>query len=464
MRLALREPLLRLIVVLAICLPFAACGGGEEAAPSGQTPGATSSAGPVSIDLWHSETAANQDTLKSLIDRFNASQDQVKVRLVYQGTTTDLMAKLVSSLGSGQVPAIAAMSEVDTQRLLDSGAFVPIQDLVDRDGYDLSDLDERAVKYFTVQDQLWAMPFAANVPLLYYNKTMFQEVGLDPDSPPRDLEELRSYSEKILQRDASGQVARSGIALDIRLWTDMILAEHGDFLVNNDNGREGRATAVLFDNDTARWFFNWWHDMVSDGLAFNVGRNPTFVDTFLAMSSGRAAMAISYASALRSVVDALEKGVQGVEIGIGALPGVPGSTESPSFLGNAFWILSARPAEEQEAAWTLIKWLLEPEQQAEWFAGSGYLPVSLSSLDLPAATEVVARYPLFETALDLYRKGSVTPASLGALLGPFSEVHENILRAIEEMLYGTKDPEQALKDAATASDQAIENYNQRLGE
>ena len=164
------------------------------------------------------------------------------MRLVYQGTTTDLLAKLVSSLGSGQVPAVALMSEVDTQRLIDSGGFVPMQDFVDRDGYDLSDLDQRAVKYFTVQDELWAMPYAANVPLLYYNKTMFREVGLDPERPPQDLEELRSDSEKILQRDASGQVTRSGIALDIRLWTDMILAEHGDFLVNNDNGRDGRAT------------------------------------------------------------------------------------------------------------------------------------------------------------------------------------------------------------------------------
>jgi sn-glycerol 3-phosphate transport system substrate-binding protein len=462
MRLALRQPLLLSFVVLAVFLALSACGGGEEAAPSGGTPGATTPAGPVSIDFWHAETAADQDTLKSLVDRFNTSQDQVKVRLVYQGTTTDLLTKLISSLGSGRVPAVALMSEVDTQRLIDSGAFVPIQDFVDRDGYDLSNLDTRAVKYFTVQDELWAMPYAANVPLLYYNKTMFSEVGLDPDKPPQDLEELRSDSEKLLQRDASGQVTRSGIALDIRLWTEMILAEHGEFLVNNENGRDGRATEVVFDNDTTRWFFQWWHDMVSDGLAFNAGRNPTFVDTFLAMSSGRAAMAISYASALRSVVDALEKGVQGVEIGVGPLPGVPGSAESPSFVGNGLWILGSRPVEEQEAAWKLIQWLVEPEQQAEWFAGTGYLPVSLPSLDLPAATEVVTSYPLFQIALDLYRKGSTTPASLGALLGPFSEVHENLVRAVEEILAGVKDPAKALADAAAASDQAIEEYNRRV--
>ena len=39
-----------------------------------------------------------------------------------------------------------------------------------------------------------------------------------------------------------------------------------------------------------------------------------------------------------------------------------------------------------------------------------------------------------------------------------------MLRAVEEMLYGAKDPEQALEDAAASSNQAIENYNQRLGQ
>jgi len=103
---------------------------------------------------------------------------------------------------------------------------------------------------------------------------------------------------------------RSGIALDIQGWTERILAEHGDLFADNNNVRDGRATKVLFDNDTGRWLFQWWHDMVDDGLAFNVGRNPTFADGFMAIASGRAAMTISYSAALRSVVDTLEKGMR----------------------------------------------------------------------------------------------------------------------------------------------------------
>jgi sn-glycerol 3-phosphate transport system substrate-binding protein len=306
------------------------------------------------------------------------------------------------------------------------------------------------------------MPFSAGMPLLYYNKVTFREVGLDPERPPRDLEEVRQYSEKFLKRDASGNVVRSGIALDIRAWMESILAEHDDLFVDNENGHEGRATKVLFDNDTGRWFFQWWHDMVDEGLAFNVGRNPTYADTLMAIASGRAAMTFSYSSALRSVMDVLDKGVEGVEIGVAAVPGVPGGTGTPLLGHRVLWTINLRPEREQEAAWKFIKWLMEPEQQAEWFAGSGYLPVRHSAIDQPAAKDVIAKYPQFQVPLDLYLESPTTPAALGAVLAPFYQVREALYQGIEAMLSGAKDPDQALEDAAAKSNRIIEDYNQSV--
>jgi sn-glycerol 3-phosphate transport system substrate-binding protein len=166
---------------------------------------------------------------------------------------------------------------------------------------------------------------------------------------------------------------------------------------------------------------------------------------------------------LRSVIDVLEQGVQGAEIGISRLPGVPGGTGQTGFSSFGLWIFNVRPKEEQEAAWKFIKWLMEPEQQAEWFAGSGYLPVSRSAVDLPAAQDIVAKYPLFQVPLDLYRNTPATPATEGTILGPFQKVREAIFRGVEEMLSGSKDPDQALADAATNANQAIAEYNQRVG-
>ena len=452
-----------LTAAVVLSLSLTACGGGgEEGAPTAETPGAGPSGGTVTIDLWHSETAANADTLERLISRYNSSQAEVEVQPTYQGTVEEIMAKLVASLSSGQVPAIALLAEPETQKMIDSGAAVPVQDFIDREGYDLSDLNERAAQAYTAQDKLWAMPFCGGVALLYYNKVAFQEVGLDPERPPRDLEEVRQYSEKLLKRDASGNVVRSGIAIDVQEWTEHVLSQHGDLLVDNSNGRDGRATTALFNNETGRWFFQWWHDMVDEGLAFNVGRNPTYAEGLLAIASGRAAMTFSFSAALRSVVDVLAKGAQGVEMGVSALPVVSGSGGACPLCGRALWILGLRPEEEQEAAWKFIKWLMEPEQQAEWFAGSGYLPVSHAAIDLPAARDVIAKYPQFQVPMNLYLNSPTTPAALGALLGPIRQVREALDQAAEAMLSGGKDPDRALEDAAAESNRIIEEYNQRV--
>jgi len=165
---------------------------------------------------------------------------------------------------------------------------------------------------------------------------------------------------------------------------------------------------------------------------------------------------------LRSGVDALEKGAAGVEMGVSALPGVPGGTGAPLPGGRVLWILNLRPEREQEAAWKFIKWLMEPEQQAEWFAGSGYLLVNHKAVDQPAAKGIIAEYPLFQVPLDLYLKAPATPTGLGALLGPFRQVREPINQAVEAMLSGAKDPDQALEDAATEDNQIIQDYNQRV--
>ena len=463
----MRRSPLSLVAVLLLSVTLGACGGGEKGTPTAETPGASPAGGPVNIDFWHSEQAANQETISRLVDRFNASQNDVRVHGSFQGTYDDAMAKLVASLPTGNVPAVAFLGDIYTQMAIDSGAVTPIQDFVDRDGYDLSDLDPNGIQSFASQGKLWAMPFAMEIPLLFYNKVTFREVGLDPEKPPQDLEELRQYSENLLKRDGSGNVVRSGLALDIAVWPERVLAEHGDLLVDQSNGHDGHATKVLFDSDTGRWFFQWWHDMMDSGLAFNVGRNPTHAEGFLAMASGRAAMTFSYSGALRSVIDALEAGAAGaqnVEIGVSRLPGVPGGTGQTGFTSFGLWILNVRPKEEQEAAWRFIKWLMEPEQQAEWFAGSGYLPVSRSAVDLPAAQDVLARYPLFQVAFDLYLNAPANPATEGTILGPLQKVREAIFRGVEEMLSGMKDPDQALTDAAANANQAIAEYNQRVGD
>jgi sn-glycerol 3-phosphate transport system substrate-binding protein len=408
---------------------------------------------------------ASETTLQRLIDRFNASQDEVKVKAVFQGGSDQLILKLVTSMRSGDVPALVELADVDTQVMVDSGGGTPLQEFVDAAKYDLSDFDEKAVQYYTVGDKLYAMPFAIAVPMLFYNKIPFREVGLDPEKPPLTLDDVRAYSEKLFKVDGSGNVVRSGISLDIQAWyLDLTLAEHGDLYVNNNNGRDGRATEAVFNGTTGQAFFRWWDEMVDSGLAFNVGRNLTGADTFMAVAAGRAAMTVGSSQALRSLLDVLEAGVQGVEMGVGPFPGVAGGTGEPGIFSRALWILNKRPEAEQQAAWKLTRWLAEPEQQAELFAGSGYLPVRVSAYDLEPSRQVLAKYPYYQVPVDLFVGTPSTPAKLGPRIGPFSKVREIVAQALEEMVVGGTDPVQALDDAAERATKELQDYNQRVGE
>ena len=445
-----------------LSLALTACGGGGGPASNGTT------SGPVNITFWHSETASGEDNLVKLVQRFNASQNEVKVEPIYQGTDQDLTLKLIASMPSGNVPTIAYMSEPYTQPMIDSRQITPIQEYLDQEDYDLSDFAPAAIAYYTVNNTLYAMPCGLVVPLMFYNKIPFREVGMNPEQPPRDLDEARAASEKLVQRDSAGNVTRFGFALELHPWyLEVMLAGAGELYVNNDNGRDGVATEVAFDNEAGRKFFQWWHDMVDDGLALNTGWSPTAgAEALMAIGVNKAVMVLGGSSAMRSIVDVLARGgLEGIEPGVAPVPGIPGAVPegSPGVYTRSLWIMSARPEAERDGAWQFIKWLVEPEQQAEWFAGSGYLPVRNSAYDLPAAKDIIARYPQFQIPADLFAKTATTTAALGPLLGPFQQVRDAVRAAIESMLSGNASPDEAMEAAVKEGNAAISEYNRRLG-
>ena len=446
------------LAFLAYAVVLAACGGGE-----GEEQGVRTPTGPVKIALWHSETAANQESIQRLVDRFNASQSEVQVAVAFQGTYVDQLNKTVAFLGTGNAPNLVLQDANHTQFLIDSGAVTPVQTFIDQEDYDLSDFDQKAVDFCTINGQLYPMPFTISVPMIFYNKVAFREVGLDPEHAPATLEEVREASERLLKKDSAGNVIRSGIVLEINSWyIHQIHALQGELVVDSGNGRDGRPTEAIFNGPTGQRLFRWWHDMIEQGLAFNVGRNPSGVDNFMAVASGRAVMTLTASSALRSVVDVLERGMKGVELGTGLFPGFADGKGGPQMAGLFLWILSDGPEEEQEAAWRLVKWLTEPEQQADWFAGSGYLPVRQSAYDLPPAQQVMEEYPHFRKPVEAYRAAPSTLATQGALLGAMAQVNEAINRAAEEMVLGGKDPIQALNEAAANATEEIQKYEKRV--
>ncbi len=448
--------MLPLLFVVGVAL--ASCGGGGDGGENGLSP-PNDTGGRTKITLWHSMSSPLNVFLQNIIDDFNASQDRYQVEAIFQGSYSESLNKLISSIGSGDVPTIIQLNDTSTQIMIDSREITPMQDFIDKEEYDLSDFEPKALAYYSVDGTLYSMPFNLAGPILYYDKADFREVGLDPDRPPRTLEEVRQYSERLVKRDAQGNVTRSGIALSTSPWFfEQMLAKQGALYVNNGNGRDARATEALFAGEEGKDVFQWWDQMVDSGLAYNAGRQG--FNAMLALGSDRATMVIESTAALGGAVLALSLVDRDPkDLGTGPMPAPAGEGGGTVLGGASLWMLDRASDEEKRGAWEFIKFAVTPEQQARWHADSGYFPVRVSAYDLPPAVARREQFPQFTTAIDQLRASPDNRATEGALLGRFDQIRERITQAFERVLTGGADPARELEAAAADADKIIEEDN-----
>ena len=435
-------------------------GGGGNGSAAAKCPiGALAKASkPVQITMWHAMTRANEETLKALTDKFNGSQSDVRVSLVNQTSYTDTLTKFKAGLTSGDLPDLAQIQDISLQLMIDSQAALPAQACVDAEKYDLSDHVERVIQYYTVKDTLWPMPFNVSNPVLYYNKAAFRKAGLDPEKPPGSFDELREASQKIVDSGAT----KAGLAIKLDAWfLEHWTAGAGQTFVNNGNGREARATEVTFGEQPGPEIFEFLSSMVKDKLAVDTPNQG--VDHYLAVANENAAMTIESSAGLGTIAQLLGSGqYANVELGVGPMPG-PDGPSGVLVGGAALYLINKSPAAKQEAAWRFAKFLNEPESQAEWGAGTGYVPIRKSAVDLPPIQTRWAEIPGFKVAYDQLTTGSQSDATAGPVIGDYAGVREAVIAALESMYKSGLAPDKALKQAVDKSNAAIEEYNSRIG-
>jgi len=453
------------IVVAAVTVPFGTAGarvanqGGKAKCPLSALDKADK---PVEITMWHGMNRANEETLQRLTDQFNSSQSDVKVTLVNQTTYRDTFTKYVAGLSTGDLPDIVQIQDISLQQMIDTGSVLPASACVKADKYDLSDHLKRVVDYYTVEGTLWPMPFNVSNPVLYYDKAKFRAAGLDPDKPPSTLEEVKSVSEKL---KASGVVSQAGFGLKTDPWyLEQLMAKAGKPFVNNSNGRKARATKAAFDSSSGLEIFTWLSDMVSKGLAtVNADEGSESVNNLLGIRSGTHAMTIDSSASLGTIQQVLASGEGGgVELGVAPMPG-PSGKGGVLVGGAALYIVNKSAPEKQAAAWEFAKFLSEPQTQADWAAGTGYVPIRESSVDLDVIKNLWATTPGFKVAYDQLVTGVNNDATAGPVIGDYQGVRD-ALRDAENSMFteGTK-PRAALKAGKSAANEKITAYNSRVG-
>jgi len=430
--------------------------GTKESAPSVTT------SGPVEVVFWHSSSGLAGEAMTKLIDRFNTTigtDRNIRVKEVFQGKAADVATKLRASLQAERprdLPDLAQLDATGVMDVRDSSYLTTISFLAGQDpAYDLSRLEPGALLSITYKDQLIGMPFNASTIVFYYNKDAFEEVGLNPDKPPRTLAELATYAGKLLKKSADGKtILRYGFAgvpttYELVSW---IGQQNGvSYLTDKANGHDGNPTHVVFDTDgtMARFLSEWRKVWQSGGLG-----NLT-ADVRQEFAAGRVAMYAASTSGLSTLLSSVG---DRFKVGVGYFPRVDeASNGGVNIGGGALFAFDNGNDPGKKGTWEFLKFLMSAQSQFEWHKSTGYFPVSLDTYDLPDFKAHLQANPLFEVAINQLRDSD---PRIQSVWWPNSyQAYYEIQNRIIEMLEQNLSVDQTVESLATVLNTYMADFN-----
>jgi len=421
------------LLVLALLLP--GCGGGSS------TGGRVDPGGHVTLDFWYALSGDSGKAVEALVSDFNASQKDISVVATYQGDYTSAMAKIYSSIASGSLPNVA---QVGGAALLgSSNVLVPMSDFIRADAsFDATRIVPAFLDYNTAGGTLWSMPFNNSVPILYYNRDLFSAAGLDPSSPPGDIDALLAAARKLtLDPGNTGSPSQWGLNFrdDDQWYISSLFLENGAQIVNSDQ------TQVLYNSPQAVAMLQQWGAWVTQDKVMPVNQHAEAQSDFLA---GKLAIFIGSSALLPG----MESGAS-FKLGTALFPAVGTQRELPVG-GGSLAIFKNPDSRLTQAAWQFVKFMVSRSSQVSLATRTGYLPIYQDALSWPEIASLVASDP--------NRQPAIQSLNYAVAIPEFSALGESDLalrQAIQQVELGAATPQNALDQAVKSVDQSIQRLS-----
>jgi sn-glycerol 3-phosphate transport system substrate-binding protein len=376
---------------------------------------------------------------------FEKENPGIKLKPIYSGSYQESITKALTAVKSGEPPVMSILLSTDMYTLIDEDAIVPFDPLIKTadDKAWLKSFYPAFMENSQTGGKTWGIPFQRSTIVLYYNKEMFKEAGLDPSKPPENWTQMREYAQKLTKRDASGKVTQWGVQIPssgFPYWLFQGLAiENGAQLMN------AAGTQTYYDKPEVIGALQYWLDLVNkykvhpEGIV-EWGTTPK--DFF----EKKVAMIWTTTGNLTNV-----KNNAKFDFGVAMLPAGK-QRGSPTGGGNFYIFAKSTPA-QRAAAMKFIKWVTSPERAAQWGIETGYVAVREDAWNTPVMKKYVEGFPAAAVARDQlkYAKAELSTHDN-------QRVTKALNDGLQAALTGTKTPEQAMKDAQVQSERILRTY------
>jgi multiple sugar transport system substrate-binding protein len=325
-----------------------------EAAPSEATTGCAQSG---DLEMWE-RSGGNAGMVDALVAAWNAAYPDCKINLTYI-PHTEMVSKIAQGIASGEVPDLMGMDLIYAPQFEDADQLVDITDQIGG----IPELKTASPGHITVatyKDRLYGVPLYADVSALFYNKTLFEQAGLDPNKPPTSLAEIREYADKItaLGDDIKGYYLPGNCAGCNIFTVGPLMWASGAKIEAATAGDEP------LTGDGVKQVLQWARDMVKAGNVHDGDRAENGETFHLQFGSGKVGMMGTGNFNITLARDQMAG--HEFEFGISLLPGVePGS--AASFIGGDLVVIPKGSTRVDDAV-NFMKFLLSDEVQVEVYA------------------------------------------------------------------------------------------------
>ncbi len=163
--------------------------------------------GRVHIEYWEKWTLFEADAMKTVVERFNRSQNRIHVE--YR-TISQIGDRFLISVAGKHAPDVAGLQTYMIPNFASRGALLPLDGLAREFGIREEDYLPVFWDLGIYNDALYALPSTPATIALHYNKRLLREAGFL--GPPRTLEELDQYAEKLTTYDEQGRIKVLGFS------------------------------------------------------------------------------------------------------------------------------------------------------------------------------------------------------------------------------------------------------------
>ena len=309
------------------------------------------------LEMWE-RSGGNAGMVDALVAAWNEAYPACKINLTYI-PHTEMVSKIAQGIASGEVPDLMGMDLIYAPQFEDADQLVDVTDQIGS----IPELATASPGHLTVatyEGRLYGVPLYADVSALFYNKTLFEQAGLDPEKPPTSLAEIREYADKItaLGDDIKGYYLPGNCA-GCNIFTVGPLMWASDAKIE----AAGPGDEPLV-GDGVKQVLEWARDMVNSGNVHESAQAENGETFHLQFGSGKLGMMgtgnFNITLARDQMVD------HPFEFGISLLPGVePGS--AASFIGGDLVVIPKGSTRVDDAV-NFMKFLLSDEVQVEVYA------------------------------------------------------------------------------------------------